>query len=38
MISSLDKFIDLRDNRPGAFYMEHIVKPDNKIGNPIPVK
>jgi hypothetical protein len=34
----LYKFIDLRDNRLGAFYMEYIVKFDNETGNAIPVK
>jgi hypothetical protein len=38
MISMLYKFIDLSDNRLRALYMEYIVKPDNEIGNAIPVK
>jgi hypothetical protein len=38
MVSMLYKFIDLGDNRPGTFYMEYIVKLDNEIGNPVPVK
>jgi hypothetical protein len=32
------KATDLRNNRPGAFYMERIVKPDNEAGNSMPVK
>jgi hypothetical protein len=36
--SVFHKFIDLRDNSLGAFYMEYIVEPDNKIGNAMPVK
>jgi hypothetical protein len=38
MVSMLYKFIDLSDNRLRAFYMEYIMKPDNEIGNPVPVK
>jgi hypothetical protein len=33
-----NKFINLRNNRLGAFYMEHIVKLDNEPGNSMPVK
>jgi hypothetical protein len=36
--STFDKFIDLRNNGLGAFYMEYIVKLDNEAGNSIPVK
>jgi hypothetical protein len=36
--SVLYKFIDLRNNRLGAFYMEYIVKLDNETGNTMPVK
>jgi hypothetical protein len=38
MGSMFNKFIDLRNNSLGTFYMEHIMKPDNKAGNPTPVK
>jgi hypothetical protein len=34
----LYKFVDLRNNRLRAFYMEHIVKLDNETGNSIPVE
>jgi hypothetical protein len=38
MGSMLNKFIYLRNNRLGAFYMKYIVKPDNESGNSMPVK
>jgi hypothetical protein len=38
MGSMFNKFIDLRNNSLGTFYMEHIMKPDNETGNFMPVK
>jgi hypothetical protein len=38
MDSMCNKFVDLRNNSLGAFYVEYIVKLDNKTGSSIPIK